>query len=129
MIVVDASVIVELLLQTPLAAVVEHKLLEAGGSPHAPHLIDIEVAQVIRRLARLNLITDARGALALGALAQLSLRRHPHTAVLARVWELRHNLSAYDACYVALAVSLGAELLTRDHRLAAAVGAARVVTI
>jgi predicted nucleic acid-binding protein len=85
---------------------------------HAPHLIDIEVAQVVRRYAAIGQIEPARGRSALGDLFDFPLHRHPHDALLPRVWELRHNLTAYDAAYVAL----DATLLTRDRRLAAASG-------
>lgn len=89
---------------------------------HTPHLLDIEVAQVLRRYAMAGEIDRQRGAAALTDLADLPLRRYPHDILLPRVWELRNNLTAYDAVYVALAEALDAPLLTRDKRLAAAAG-------
>ncbi len=89
-----------------------------GEDLAAPEIIDLEVTSVWRRT-----ITDERRAsLALDDLAELPLRRAPHLPLLARCWELRHNLTPYDAAYVALAEALDAALLTRDRRLAAASG-------
>jgi predicted nucleic acid-binding protein len=85
-------------------------------------LLDIEVAQVIRRYAAGGEIDGERGRAVLTDLADLPLRRYPHDFLLSRVWELRNNLTAYDAVYVALAEVLDASLLTRDRRLAAATG-------
>jgi predicted nucleic acid-binding protein len=85
-------------------------------------LLDIEVAQVIRRYAARGEIDGERGGEALGDLADLRLQRYPHVFLLPRVWELRHNITAYDAVYIGLAEALDAPLLTRDHRLAGAAG-------
>lgn len=122
MIVVDASALLEILLRTPAAEAVEQRLFAPGQSLHAPHLLDVEVAQVLRRYAAIGEIDPARGAAALADLADLPLRRYPHDMLLPRVWELRNNLTAYDAVYVALAEALDATLVTRDQRLAAAAG-------
>ena len=89
---------------------------------HAPHLIDVEVAQVVRRYAAAGELDAERGREALADLADFPLLRYPHDLLLQRIWELRNNLTAYDAAYVALAEVLGAPLLTRDRRLAAAPG-------
>jgi predicted nucleic acid-binding protein len=121
-IVVDASALVEALLQTPVAVVVLERLFDAEQTLHAPHLIDIEVTQVLRRYAASGQIAPARSRAALDDLLDFPLDRYPHDLLLPRIWELRHNLTAYDAAYVALAETLGATLLTRDHRLAAASG-------
>lgn len=118
----DASALLEALLRTPAAPAVETRLFEAGQTLHAPHLIDVEVAQVLRRYAASGQIGSGRCREALSDLGDFSLHRYPHDLLLPRVWELRHNLSAYDAVYVALAEALNAPLLTRDHRLAAASG-------
>ncbi len=88
---------------------------------HAPHLIDVEVAQVLRRYATMGEIDDQRGTEALADLADFPIRRYPHDFLLTRVWTLRNNFTAYDAVYVALAEALNAQFLTRDQRLAAAV--------
>ncbi len=89
---------------------------------HAPHLIDVEVASGLRRLAATKAIGPRRAAAALTDLAALSLDRYPHGSLLPRVWQLRHNLSAYDAMYAALAETLDCSLLTSDGRLATAAG-------
>ena len=122
MIVIDASALLESLLQTPAAAVVDERLLGEGLPLHAPHLIDLEVTQALRRYAATGRVEAARCEDALDDLQDFSLRRYQHDVLLPRVWELRHNLTAYDAAYVALAEALGATLLTRDRRLAAASG-------
>jgi predicted nucleic acid-binding protein len=121
-IVVDASAVLETLLRTPAAAAVEGRLFDSRQTLHAPHLIDVEVAQVVRRYAAAGELDAERGREALADLADLPLLRYPHDLLLPRIWELRHNLTAYDAAYVALAEALGAPLLTRDRRLAAAPG-------
>jgi predicted nucleic acid-binding protein len=121
-IVVDASVLLELLLQTQAAARVERWLFDPQHTLHAPHLIDVEVAQVVRRYVAIGDIDHARGRAAVMDLADLRLSRYPHDFLLPRVWELRSNLTAYDAVYVALAEVLDAPLLTRDRRIATAAG-------
>lgn len=118
MIVVDASAMLEVLLNTPAGARVADRLSAAGETLHAPHLIDLEVAQVLRRYAASGEIDPQRGAQALEDLADLPLARYPHDVFLPRVWELRNNLTAYDAAYVALAEVLEAPLVTRDAALA-----------
>ncbi len=122
MIVVDASAILEFLLRTHAAASVEERLFGTRQLLNAPHLLDIEVAQVVRRYAASGDIDEERGRFALDDLNDLPLRRYPHGLLLPRVWELRRNLTAYDAAYVALAELLDAPLVTRDARLAAAPG-------
>ena len=122
MIVVDSSAFVELLLGTSAGDIVARRILESREPPQAPHLLDIEVAHVIRRAASVGDITPERGREALDALADFPLRRYAHDALLPRVWGLRNNFSAYDAAYIALAEVLGAPLLTRDRRLANASG-------
>jgi predicted nucleic acid-binding protein len=119
-IVIDASALLEALLRTPAAKAVEQRLFEQRQTLHAPHLLDVEVAQVIRRYAATGELDAERGRAALADLADFPIRRYPHDFLLPRVWELRNNLSAYDAVYVALAEVLNAPLLTRDRRLAAA---------
>jgi predicted nucleic acid-binding protein len=121
-IVIDASALLEVLLRTPAAGPVERRLFAPGETLHAPHLLDVEVAQVIRRYAARGEIDGARGGAALADLADFPLRRYPHDFLLTRIWDLRNNLTAYDAAYVALAEALDAPLVTRDARLAAAAG-------
>lgn len=130
MIVVDASVLVDVLLNAPGAEAIRARL---GGSPevlNAPHLVDLEVAQVIRRYDRIGELDPLQARVAFANLSALPMERHPHRALLPRIWQLRNNLTAYDAAYVALAEMLDATLLTRDRRLAAAPGVrARVEVI
>jgi predicted nucleic acid-binding protein len=111
-----------MLLRTPAAPAVEERLLDPEETLHAPHLIDIEVAQVLRRYAIAGEAAEERCRAALADLADLPLTRYPHDFLLPRVWELRGNLTAYDAVYVSLAEALDAPLVTRDQRLANAPG-------
>ena len=120
MIVVDASAMLEVLLGTATGARVEDRLLSRGESLHAPHLLDVEVAQVLRRYASAGELTPARGREALTDLADFPVHRYPHDVLLPRIWELRQNVTAYDAAYLALAETLAAPLVTCDARLASA---------
>ena len=95
-------------------------LLSPGEVLHAPHLIDVEIAQVLRRLEQAGTLSAARAVEALDDLGALRLARHPHHPLLDRVWALRHDPSACDALYVALAEALAAPLVTTDRRLAGA---------
>ncbi len=122
MIVLDASAALEALLRTPAAARVEERVFAEGETLHAPHLLDLEVAQVLRRYASSRQVAADRCRAALDDLADFPLTRYPHDLLLPRIWELRANLTAYDAAYVALAEILDAPLLTRDERLASAPG-------
>lgn len=103
------------------------RLLDPAESLHAPHLLDVEVAQILRRFVRRGELAPDRARQALEDLASLPLERYSHEIVLSRVWMLQENLTAYDAVYVALAEVLGATLLTRDTRIPRAPGhAARI---
>jgi predicted nucleic acid-binding protein len=121
-IVVDASAVVEVLLRTPAADAIEVRLFARRETLHAPHLIDVEVAQVMRRYVSRGEVRprDGRGIIEL--VARWPMTRYPHEPLLRRIWELRENLTAYDAAYVALAEGLRAVLVTRDERLANAPG-------
>jgi predicted nucleic acid-binding protein len=88
----------------------------------APELIDLEIVSILRRAARAKKLDTGRSAQALTDLAALPLQRVPHLPLLGRVWELRDNLSAYDASYVALAEALDTVLLTGDGRIKRASG-------
>lgn len=116
MTVVDAGVIVELVL-----GAIDPDLL-GDEELAAPHLIDSEVTHVLRGLALRGHLTPADAALAMGGFMQLMLTRYPADGLRPRMWALRHNLTAYDATYVALAEHLGTALLTTDARLAHATG-------
>lgn len=118
MIVLDASAVLELLLSTPAGAAVAERVSSPEESLHAPHLLSIEVTQVLRRYARAGLLDAGQADTALQDLTELDIRRWDHEPFLERVWELRDNLTAYDAVYVALAETLGAPVLTFDRRLA-----------
>ena len=121
MIVLDASAAIEFLLHTESGVLIGRRIL-TGETLHAPHLIDAEVSQVLRRNLATGILPEGRAKEALQDMADLRLRRYPHVPFLPRVWELRANLTAYDALYVALAESLDATLLTRDGKLAASPG-------
>lgn len=122
MIVLDASAALEVLLNTPAGQRLGDRLFASGETLHAPHLLDVEVAQVLRRYAATGTLTPERGREALEDLTDLPLARYPHELFLSRIWDMRHNLTAYDAVYVALAEALDARLLTRDAALARARG-------
>lgn len=122
MIVLDASAVIEILLQTEVGAPLSERLLTLESSLHAPHLLDVEVAQVLRRLVREGQLTAERASEALLDLRDLPVERYSHEILLPRIWSLRHNLTAYDATYVALTELLGATLLTRDSRISRAPG-------
>ncbi|HKS71907.1 MAG TPA: type II toxin-antitoxin system VapC family toxin [Terriglobales bacterium] len=122
MIVLDASAAVDFLLQTPAGRRIEMRIYTHTESLQAPHLLDLEVAQVLRRLAGEGVISASRSDEAIRDLLALRITRYPHFVFLSRIWQLRHNLSAYDAAYVALAEKLDAPLITRDRRLASAAG-------
>jgi predicted nucleic acid-binding protein len=122
MIVLDASGAVDWLLQTSAGRQIEKRIFSRAESLHAPHLLDIEVAQVLRRLVREATVSAQRAEEAIRDLLDLRVTRYPHFLLLPRIWQLRHNLSAYDAAYVALAEELGATFITRDARLASAPG-------
>jgi predicted nucleic acid-binding protein len=120
-IVVDASVVASALTaEDALGDRLRARL--AGQRLAAPAVIDLEVASAWRRHSRAGRLSDRRSDAALADLAALPLRRAPHGPLMHRIWDLRHNLSAYDASYVALAEALDTILLTGDERLARASG-------
>lgn len=122
MIVLDASAAIEWLFQSPAGIKIDRRIFSAAETLHVPHLLDIEVAQVLRRYVRDKSITAQRGEEALEDLDDMPLRRYPHDFLIPRVWELRATLTAYDAVYVALAEVLDAPLLTCDGKIASASG-------
>jgi predicted nucleic acid-binding protein len=122
MIVLDASAVLEVLLQTSAGAPMTARLLDPAASLHAPHLLDLEVAQVLRRFVNQGKVDAQRAEQALHDYRALPLERYSHDLLLSRIWQLRHNLTAYDAAYVALAEVLGATILTRDGPISRAPG-------
>jgi predicted nucleic acid-binding protein len=120
--VLDASAAIEWLLQTIRGARVEARLFSGPTQLHAPHLLDVEVAQVLRRQVARRIISASRADDALIDLSELPLTRYPHLPFLNRIWKLRDNLSSYDAVYVALAEMLDATLVTCDRKVSLASG-------
>jgi predicted nucleic acid-binding protein len=120
--VVDASALIEVLLNTSAGSLVARRLFAGNETLHAPHLLDLEIAQVLRRYALSGQLDAARGLQAVEDLSDMPVTRYPHDPFLIRIWDLRHNLTAYDAAYIALAEALAAPLVTRDAALAAAAG-------
>jgi predicted nucleic acid-binding protein len=119
--VVDASVITRALIDDG-ARGDRLRLRLAGERLAAPAVIDVEVVSAWRRYSRAGRLSAPRADAALTDLADLPLQRAPHGPLMRRIWDLRHNLSAYDAAYVALAESLDTTLLTGDERLSRAPG-------
>jgi len=121
-IVLDASVALELLFLTPVGRLVRSRLFRPGESLHAPHLIDVEVAQVLRRYALSGRVPKERCGQAFEDWRGLRVHRYPHEPLMRRIWMLRDNFTAYDAAYLALAEGIGAPLITHDAGLANAPG-------
>jgi predicted nucleic acid-binding protein len=129
-IVLDASAVVEWLLQSEKAGAIDARAFSPKVSQrYAPHLLDVEVAQALRRLAAAKIISAGRASQALEDLQDLPLMRYPHDWLLHRIWDLRLNLTAYDAAYVALAEALEVPLLTCDKRIKGARGHAAQVEV
>jgi predicted nucleic acid-binding protein len=129
-IVLDASALVELILNTPSGRLVAERIADPTESLHVPHLADLEVAQALRRYVREGQLDAKTASRALDDLRELDLQRHAHEPFLDRVWALRRNLTAHDAVYVALAEVLDAVLLTSDRPLSRTPGlSARVVLV
>ena len=130
MIVADASVVVDVLLYPDSAAA--HSLAPRFARREAicaPHLMDAEVGQALRRFTLRGEISAVRAMQSFDDLAALPIRRYPHTALLPRAFELRSNVTVYDGIYLALAEALGAPLLSCDAALADVPGCAATVEI
>lgn len=117
MIVIDASALLELLLGTDRAERLTARVLVSDERLHAPHLLDIEVVQTLRRLVLLGDLSAARAQQALDDFAAFIIDRHAHEDLLPRIWQLRDSVTAYDGAYVALAEALDAPLVTCDAKL------------
>ncbi|MDQ2839154.1 MAG: type II toxin-antitoxin system VapC family toxin [Actinomycetota bacterium] len=124
MIVVDASAAVAALLNDGQA-----RSQLRSEQLHAPHLIDAEIAQAMRRLVAGGTMSAAQGWSALDTWRRIGIRRSPVVGLLPRIWRLRDTVTAYDASYVALAEVLGCPLLTADARLSRAPGVNCAVTV
>jgi predicted nucleic acid-binding protein len=122
MIVLDASAVVELLLSTRTGRLVADRLSVLPTPAHVPHLLAVEVTHALRRLVATTAITSADAHDALVVLGQLDVRRWEHEPMLRRAWQLRENLTIYDAMYVVLAEALDVPLLTTDRRLGGSIG-------
>ena len=116
MIVLDTSAVVEFLVGSDPAAERIREITE-GETLAAPHAVDLECASALRGLVRGSKLPPDEGERALRLLGRMKIRRYGHLPLLARIWQLRHNMWPYDAAYVALAESLGAELVTLDAKL------------
>jgi predicted nucleic acid-binding protein len=106
----------------PSAVRIRERLGQAAGGVHIPHLFDVEVLHALRRHSLRGALSGEQGRLILGLLREMTAVRYPHAPLAARIWELKENLTAYDAAYVALAEALDAPLITTDARLAQAPG-------
>ena len=122
MIVLDASAVVDWLLRSPAGQRIEQRIYARQDTLHSVHLLDVEFAQVLRRMVRGGTLAPKRAEEAIEDLGALRIMRYAPVLMLPRIWQLRHNLSAYDAAYVALAEKLRAPLVTRDQRIAATPG-------
>lgn len=129
MIVLDASAAVDWLLQTPAGQRIEERIYACKDTLHTVDLLDVEFAEVLRRLVREGTLTRKRADDAIEDLIAVRVTRYPPILLIDRIWQLRQNLSAYDAAYVALAEELKAPLITRDQRIAAAPGHAAAIEV
>ena len=122
MIVLDASAAIDWLLHTPAGIKVDQRIYSRSESVHVPHVLDLEVAQVLRRFVRDGSLSSGRADAALQDLMDVRFTRYPHSQLLPRIWQLRHSLTAYDGAYLALAELLNAPLITRDRKVSSAPG-------
>jgi predicted nucleic acid-binding protein len=129
MIVLDASAMVDWLLQTPSGQRIEQRIYARNETLHSVHLLDVEFTQVLRRLVRERTLIPTRAEEAMEDLMALRITRYAPVLLLSRIWQLRNNMTVYDAAYVALAEELKAPLITRDQKIAAAPGHAAAVEV
>jgi len=129
MIVVDASVVVDFLIDAGSTTRIRQAFRDYGDDLHAPGHLDLEVASALRRHVAVGALDPRRADAAMADLADLAVERHDLAALMPRVWSLREQITAYDAAYLALAEALDAPLLTRDARLARAHGHDAVVQL
>lgn len=129
MIVLDASAALELLLGTETGSRVGDRLGGPGETLHAPHLLDLEVANALRRWVLQGRLSAHRARAALDDFRDLAVVRYPHDILLPRIWELQSNASAYDAAYLVLGETLPAPLVTCDARVAGIPGHGTAVEV
>jgi predicted nucleic acid-binding protein len=122
MLVPDASLVVDLLVDGGDRGAWAADQISSAGRLHAPHLLDLEVVAALRNRVARGELSARRGAEALGEFGALPVRRYPAGALLERIWQLRNRLTPYDAAYVSLAEALDVPLVTTDQRLARAGG-------
>jgi predicted nucleic acid-binding protein len=118
-IVLDASAVTEVVLQSGMGSAIRQRL-RTVRLVHAPHLVDIEVTNALRKQVLVGAVAPVRARQALEDFRAMRILRHRHAPYIARIWELRDNFTAYDACYLALAEGLDATLLTRDAAMRSA---------
>lgn len=119
--VVDASVVIDAFVPVGRRGIIAVSRL-SNDHCLAPELLDIEVLHALRGMVRRDAIPEAEARLLVSSLGALGIVRRPHLPLIPRIWELRDNLTAYDAAYVALAEALRCPLVTSDARLASAAG-------
>jgi predicted nucleic acid-binding protein len=130
LIVLDASAVVAILVGSGLGAErIREKIEPPDESLHVPHVMELEVLRALRRQALLGTLSRERSTEAITDLGNISFARYPHTPLIGRIWELKENLTAYDAAYVALAEALDAPLITMDAGLAQASGIRAAVEV
>jgi len=129
-IVLDASAAVAVFLNLGSeASRIRERISAEDDDLHVPHLFEVEVMNVLRRYSLIGALSQDRARLALSRLTAMRITRYPHASLIERIWELRHNLTAYDATYIALAETLEAPLVTTDARLARASGIRAAVEV
>ena len=129
MIVLDASAARELLLRAPDQPRLVDRVLRSGETIAAPHVLDLEVAHVLRRFVMAGELTEARARVVIEDRRALGICRYPHDVLLDRIWQLRVNCTAYDDAYPALSEALDAPLITCDTTLAGVPGASASVEV
>jgi predicted nucleic acid-binding protein len=122
MIVVDASVLIGALVDDDPGGELARTRIGESESLHAPELVDLEVVSALRRLTATGRMTERRAVRAVDDLLDLAVLRYSHHTFSWRIWELRHNLTPYDASYVALAEALACTLVTADRAMAGCPG-------